>query len=107
MNQFLAQTETQSHQLASPGVRSKVSTLGRIPTPPALIALYVLCALPGLVGAVLALVSLMNDRDVMMLLTSMYLVLATLGLYLLLVLPLVAIIQAIHQTIRFGHDRRG
>ncbi|WP_152030994.1 hypothetical protein [Agromyces aureus] len=73
----------------------------RIPTPPALVALFILCAIPGVIGAVLAVVGLVYDRDTVLLLLGAQLVLATLGLYFFLVLPLVAIIQAIHQTIRF------
>ncbi|GAA1938888.1 hypothetical protein [Agromyces allii] len=83
---------------------TRVSSNTRIPTPPALIALFVLSAIPGLVGATFAVVGLVNDRDVLLLSIGANLVLTTLGLYFLLVLPLVAIIQAIHQTITFRRN---
>jgi len=107
MNQYSGYNEALTHQQpAASNIRDFPSHV-RIPTPPALVALFILCALPGVVGAVLAIIGLVNDRDVALLLMGAYLVLTTLGLYLLVVLPLFAIIQAVHQTIRFRGDRRG
>ncbi|MFF2271745.1 hypothetical protein ACFVTX_05710 [Agromyces sp. NPDC058136] len=104
MSSFPGYETTVTHQSAPVSGSREAAQPQRIPTPPALVALYILSAVPGLVGAALAIVGLINGSDVTLLLTGVYLVLATFGLYFFLVLPLVAIIQAIHQTIRLRRN---
>lgn len=104
MSSFPGYEPAVTHQPAPATGFREAAQPQRIPTPPALVALYILCAVPGLVGAALAVVGMFNGSDLTLLLTGMYLVLATLALYFFLVLPLVAIIQAIHQTIRLRRN---
>ncbi|UOE42866.1 hypothetical protein [Agromyces larvae] len=54
----------------------------------------------------LALIGMVNDRDTVLMHIGVYCVVVTFSLYLLLILPLVAIIQAIHQNAYFGVDTK-
>lgn len=104
MSNFSGYEAAVGHQTTPASAPRPATQRAHIPTPSALVALYILCAVPGLVGGTLAVIGLINGNDVSLLLNGAYLVLTTLGLYFFLVLPLVAVIQAIHQTIRLRQN---